>query len=256
VGVQRGKRKFRLSRYAAVLMVLLGVQWARAGAPYVTDDPDPTDFKHWEIDFFSIYTHTAGEDADQLPAVEMDYGLIPDMEIHAIAPMVYDRVPGGRGQYGYGDTELGANYRFFHETDDLPEMSVYPLVEVPTGDSGRGLGNGQTQVFTPIWIQKSFGKDNEWTTFGGGGYWYNPGEDHRNYYFVGWALQRDLNEALSLGGEVFHETPMVSGGHGHTAFDLGCIWNLDEHNHVLLSAGRDIDGPNRFLSYLGYQWTF
>jgi len=164
-------------------------------------------------------------------------------------------VPGGSRQYGYGDTELGVKYRFFHETDYLPEIGMFPLVEAPTGDSGRGLGNGQTQVFAPVWLQKSFGKDKEWTTFGGGGFWYNPGIDHRNFFRFGWELQRDLNKYLTLGGEVYHETQMIGGESGHTAFNLGGYVNFDEHRHVLFSAGRDIDGPNRFSCYLGYQLT-
>lgn len=237
----------------AILIVTGRVQ---AGPPFVTDDPDTTPYKHWEIDLFSIYTHTAGEDFAQAPALEVDYGLIPDLQLHAIAPLTYDRVPGGDAHYGYGDTELGVKYRFFHETDSLPEIGVFPLVEAPTGNSGRGLGNGKAQIFAPIWFQKSFGKDKEWTTFGGGGFWYNPGEDHRNFFRFGWELQRDLNQHLTLGGEIYHETAMTTRDNGHTAFNLGGYLNFDEHNHVIFSAGRDIDGPNRFSCYLGYQLTF
>jgi hypothetical protein len=241
---------------AALLVLFLWPGRASAGPPFVTDDPDTTDYKHWEIDFFSTYSNTAGGDFAQVPALEVDYGLVPDVQLHAIAPLTYSRAPGGSAQYGYGDTELGVKYRFFHETDSLPEIGVFPLVEAPTGNSGRGLGNGQTQIFAPLWLQKSFGKDKEWTTFGGGGFWYNPGEDHRNFYRFGWELQRDLTEHLTLGAEIYHETPMFGGDHGHTAFNVGGYLNFDEHHHMLFSVGRDIDGPNRFSCYLAYQLTF
>jgi hypothetical protein len=248
---------FRKTVFAVVsLVVYLAPQHASAGPPFVTDDPDTTDYKHWEIDFFSIYSHTAGVDFAQFPALEVDYGLIPDVQLHAIMPLNYDRAPGGSAQWGYGDTELGVKYRFFHETDYLPEIGAFPLVEVPSGDSGRGLGNGQTQSFAPLWFQKSFGENKEWTTFGGGGFWYNPGENHRNFYRFGWELQRDLNQYLTLGGEIYHETPFFGGDHGHTAFNLGGYLNFDDHNHILFSAGRDIDGPNRFSCYLAYQLLF
>jgi hypothetical protein len=227
-----------------------------AGPPFVTDDPDTTEYKHWEIDISSIYTHTAGTDFAQVPAVEVDYGLIPDVQLHVISPFAYDRSPGSNGQYGYSDTEVGVKYRFFHETDYLPEMGTFPLAEVQTGDASRGLGNGKTQVFVPIWLQKSFGKDKEWTTFGGGGFWYNPGHDHQNFGRFGWALQRDLDEHLTIGAEIYHETSMDVGDHGHTAFNIGDYLNFDEHNHILFSAGRDIQGPNRFACYVAYQLTF
>jgi hypothetical protein len=246
----------RIVAAALASLVLFAGARACAGPPFVTDDPDTTDYKHWEIDFFTIYTHTAGDDFAQLPALELDYGILPDLQLHAIAPGAFNHAPGAGDQYGYGDTELGVKYRFFHETDKLPEMGLFPLVEVPSGDSGRGLGNGQTQIFVPVWFQKTFGQNKEWTTFGGGGFWYNPGVDHRNYGRFGWELQRDLSERLTLGGEIYHETESLEDAGGHTAFNLGGYLNFDEHNHILFSAGRDIQGPNRFSCYLGYQLTF
>ncbi len=238
------------------LTLLLAARSVFCGPPFVTDDPDTTDYKHWEIDFFSIYSHTAGVDFAQFPALELDYGIVPDVQLHAIMPVAYERSPGGGAHWGYGVTELGVKYRFFHETDLLPEIGTFPLVEVPSADASRGLGNDNTQVFAPIWLQKTFGADKGWTTFGGGGIWFNRADDHRNFYRFGWELQRDLGKLLTLGGEIYHETSAEAGGHGHTAFNLGGYLNFDEHNHVLFSAGRDIDGPNRFSCYLAYQLTF
>ncbi len=50
--------------------------------------------------------------------------------------------------------------------------AIYPLLEAPTGDAARGRGTGRTHAFVPLWVQKDFG---DWTTYGGGGYWINPG---------------------------------------------------------------------------------
>ena len=50
---------------------------------------------------------------------------------------------GRTGAYGLGDIEFGLKYRFIQETDHLPMVGVFPLLEIPTGDSDRGLGNGQ-----------------------------------------------------------------------------------------------------------------
>jgi hypothetical protein len=92
-------------------------------------------------------------------------------------------------QWGLADTELGIKYRFIEQdkTSWAPSISIYPLLEVPTGNAARGLGTGRTHAFVPIWIQKDFG---EWTTFGGGGYWTNPGRGNKNHWFVGWVLPR------------------------------------------------------------------
>lgn len=261
---------------AIFALTLLGAsaQQASAGPPFVTDDPEPVEFKHWELYVFAIYNHPPQTDTGQFPAIEFNYGVVPNVQLHLIAPLTYDREGSGSAQYGYGDTELGIKYRFIQESDYVPMVGTFPLVELPTGDASRGLGNGYTQVFVPIWLQKSFGKNKEWTSFGGGGFWYNPGDDHRNFWRMGIELQRDLNEHLTLGGEVYHETPNESsrfaspsiigqqettnaiGVHGHTAFNLGGYYNFDDHHHLLFTAGRDIDGRNRFACYVGFQWTY
>src|SRR5665213_3342011 len=242
---------------AAFFILLLSAQFALAGPPFITDDPDPVEYKHWEAYLFTIYNHTQHTNFGQYPAaIELNYGAIPDVQLHLIAPIGDSRDEGGNDHFGYGDTELGAKYRFIKETDYLPEVGTFPLIELPTGDASRGLGNGYTQVFIPIWMQKTFGADKKWMSFGGGGFWYNPGDDHRNYFRLGWELQRDLSEHLTLGGEIYHETSSAHGVPGHTAFNLGGYVNIDDPNHVLFSVGRDINGPVHVAFYLGYQVTY
>jgi hypothetical protein len=227
---------------------------AWGGPPFVTDDPEPVEFQHWEVYLFSTYAHSQNFDFATAPGVEVNYGVIPEVQLHLIAPAAYAREgDGGSAKYGYGDTELGAKYRFIKETDTLPMVGVFPLLELPTGDERRGLGNGRAQVFLPVWLQKSWGP---WTTYGGGGFWYNHGGDRRNFWRLGWLGQRDFGEHLTLGTEIYHETPADAGAQGHTAFNAGGFWNFDDHRHLLFSAGRDIDGPNRFSCYLGFQLTF
>ncbi len=98
-------------------------------------------------------------------------------------------------------------------------------------------------------------------TYGGGGYWIN--QDGRlgdeDYLFLGWLLQRKITEKLTLGGEIFHQTAYNFGGKDSTGLNLGGIYDLDEHNHVLFSAGRGLqnaDNTNQFSWYLGWQITY
>jgi hypothetical protein len=153
---------------------------------------------------------------------------------------------------GYGDTEIGFKVRFLRETDTLPQVGVFPLVEVPTGSVDRGLGAGHTQVYLPLWIQKSWGP---WTSYGGYGWWRNPGEGQRNWHYLGWLLQRDLSERLTLGGELFRHSAATLDGQTTDGFNLGAILNLSERDHVLVSAGRNLSGDRETHLYLGYQMT-
>jgi hypothetical protein len=183
----------------------MGAGAAFAGPPFITDDPEPVDLGHWEVYAFSagaIYAHDATGDGSP---IEVNYGAAPNLQLHLIANVAYDLPEGGPGEFGLSDTELGAKYRFINPGKDdwYPEVGVFPLVELPTGDAKRGLGAGYVQAFLPVWVQKDFGK---WTTYGGGGYWINPGPGNRNYWYAGWLLQRQLTDKLAIGAEVFHPT--------------------------------------------------
>lgn len=236
----------------AVLLPLLA-RPARAGPPFVTDDPEPVEFHHWEVYIASIFSHEKDGTTGTGPHVEVNYGAVPNLQIHLIAPMAFNHPESGSTQYGYGDTELGVKYRFVQETKSRPQVGIFPLLEVPTGDSARGLGSGHLQVFLPVWVQKSWGP---WLSYGGGGYWHNPGAGNKDYWLIGWQFQRDLSKFLTLGGEIYHTTPSVVGGESGTIINLGGFYNFDDGHHLLFSAGRGIQGPNLFSGYVAYQWTF
>jgi hypothetical protein len=224
----------------------------RAGPPYVTDDPEPVKYRHWE--FYLATEHSIAPDAASgtAPHVEVNYGVFPDIQLHLLAPLAYARPRGGPTTYGPGDIEVGGKIRFADEGDWWPMVGTFPQFELPLGSAARRLGTGQLQVFIPLWLQKSFGR---WTTYGGGGFWVNPGEGNRNYWYVGWLLQRRLSELATIGAEVFYTTRDHVGGSDNLRFNLGLVLDFTENHHLLLSAGRGVVGNVLFQGYAGYQLT-
>ena len=181
---------------AAAMLVL--ARPAAAGPPFLTDDPVPVDYQHWEIYGFSQGTHKQGDTSGTLPGVEINYGAAPNLQLHLIAPVgAFDKPGGSAGtKFGYGDTELGVKYRFIEESKDgwWPQVGVFPLFEAPTGNLQRGLGTGRVHEFLPVWLQKDF---DPWVTYGGGGYWINPGPGNQNYWFAGWEATCPRRRGLS-----------------------------------------------------------
>lgn len=224
-----------------------------AGPPFITDDPEPVPFHHWEIYLASQHAETRDGWSGTLPFIDANYGAFHDIHLHVATPMNYIRPDQGPHQYGYGDTEVGAKIRFLQETDNRPQAAIYPALEIPTGNEHKGLGSGHTQFFLPVWIQKSW---SSWTSYGGGGYWVNPGAGNRNWVYLGWELQRDLSKQLMLGTEIYHRTAATEDESAADGFNIGTQFNLSDIYHLLFSAGRDTNGPNRFISYLGLQWTY
>lgn len=239
----------------ATLLWFIPAVVALAGPPFRTDDPVPVGYHHGEIYLFSTGTHDTDGTGGLGPAMEFNYGPLPDMMLHIVAPMAYNAPGGEASQFGYGDTELGIKYRPVHETDLLPMIGVFPLVEIPTGDQDRGLGNGKAQYFFPIWLQKDFGK---WTTYGGGGYWVNPGSGNKNYWFSGILLQYSFSDNLYLGGELFHQTAETVDGKASSGFNLGGALPLTRSVQLLFSAGCGLTNPssNRFSYYIGLYYPF
>lgn len=240
--------------WLAVGLILLPQSRPLAGPPFVTDDPEPVDYQHWEFYVASQDSKLGGDWSGTGPHFELNYGVLPDVQLHLIAPLAYDAPPNGSSHYGYGDTEIGVKYRFLQETNYLPQVGIFPLVEVPTGSESDNLGSGHWVAFLPLWLQKSWGS---WTAYGGGGYGINDFSGSKNWEFVGGVLQKQVLPKLAIGAEVYHQTAYQTDFPNHgTAFNLGLIYDFSERHHLLLSAGRSIDGPVDFQCYIAYQFTF
>ena len=252
----------RRASVAAIALLAASFSPGYAGPPFITDDPEPVDLGHWEVYGFSAGAGGHGDTTGLGPSLEVNYGAAPGLQLHFIGGLAYDIQPGDHLQMGMSDTELGAKLRFINpgEDDWYPQVGIFPLVEAPTGNARRGLGAGEWDEFLPIWLQKDWSK---WTTYGGGGYWINPGPGNRNYWFFGWLLQRQVTDDLALGAEVFHQTSNMVGRDASTGFNLCGVYDFTKNYHLLFSGGRGgiayaVDGPAvgyPTTYYIAFQWT-
>jgi hypothetical protein len=238
---------------AIIFLLFMCSAMVFAGPPFFTDDPAPVEFRHWEV--YAAYQSLSVQDdySGAMPQVEVNYGALPELQLHLIAAGAFDKHEGEKMTYGLGDTEFGVKYRFIDETEQGPQVGIFPHIVLPTGNSGESLGNGNTQVFLPVWMQKSWGR---WTTYGGGGLWINPGPDNKNWTYFGWLLQRDFSQYATLGFEIFHRTPSTVDTMAGTGFTFGGQINFSGFRHLLFSEGRDFSGPDLRTDYLAFQWTF
>jgi hypothetical protein len=80
--------------YWALAPLFLVSSPARAGPPFVTDDPEPVDYQHWEYYIYSMGTRASGGTSGVVPALEFDYGIVPNGRLAIVAPMAFDRAVG------------------------------------------------------------------------------------------------------------------------------------------------------------------
>jgi hypothetical protein len=198
---------------SAALGIFCAAHSVTAGPPFQTDDPDPVPYRNYEFYVFGASDGTPVETDPTGPAVEFNWGAVPNLQLHAILPLgavlpsdnpAY--LPAGTGPNAYGltDTELGAKYRFVQESKYWPMIGTFSMLEVPTGSYARGLGVGKVWYRVPIWIQKDWGP---WTTYGGAGYTIVNQFQYRSFPYGGWLVQRDIGKRWTLGAEVFSHGP-------------------------------------------------
>ena len=103
----------------------------------------------------------------------------------------------------------------------------------------------------PLLAQKSWEK---WTVYGNGGFWWQAAAGTRNYFYAGAVLEREINERLTLGTELFGNSLKERGSRSDVAFNIGGTWKLGTHLNLLFTGGRDIVGDTTAMAYIGLQF--
>jgi len=248
-----------------LLLCLLSV-CAWAGPPFQTDDPEPIDFRNYEFYTFATSDGTRVETDTAGPAVEFNWGALPNVHLHIIVPAAAifpsnnpSLAPAGTGprEFGLGDIELGVKYRFVQETKTRPMIGTFVMFELPSGNAARGLGVGSTWYKLPVWVQKSSGP---WTSYGGAGETVVNAPGYRNYPFAGALLQRDLGKKWTLGAEVFYHGPegiATAQTRPATMLDVGGYYKFRDPGFQLLYCyGHTAIGQRENYAYLGLYWTW
>ena len=246
------------ARSSAVLALALAALpvGGRCGAPFQTDDPAVVAAGRVELLAFYQGTLAAAGRSGSSPGFESHFGIFENTELDLVTPLAFDTPSGSGTARGYGDTVLGLKYRLLAESGASPLLSFVPKVTIPTGNSGRGLGNGGSQGLLALAAQWHAGP---FQTYANAGYWINNGTNNENYWFLGWQAQYQFSSRWIVGAEIFHTTPQFLGQPPSTGFNVGGYCIFDPHNQLLFSAGRGVQSAaetNRVSTYLGYQLSF
>ena len=228
---------------------LLAIHLAQAGPPFVTDDPEPPPPGGWEINVPFILERTAGNTEMNAPLFDFNYGL-PNVQLKLEFPVAIAQEDSSGTAAGAGDLLLGVKWRFLNNGRAQFQIGVYPQLLVPTGDRAQGLGESRPAYVLPLLVQKSW---DTWTLYGNVGYWWQTAAETRNYVYAGVVLEREINERLKLGAELFGNSPKERGGRSEMAFNLGGTWKLSNNINLLFAGGRDIVGDTTAMAYVGLQ---
>jgi hypothetical protein len=225
-----------------------------AGPPYLTDDPEPTDYQHFEIYTFSNGTATR-DGVNGEGGIDFNYGGAPNLQLTATVPAAYNFPSAGAAVASpVGNIELAAKYRFLTQQNVGVDVAIFPRVFLPSASSA--VGEQHASFLFPVWMEKDW---DQWSAFGGGGCAINQGGDSRNYCLMGGVIARQIVPELQIGLELFHQTPDTQGGEATTSVGAGFRYDLNEHFHLLGYLGRgiqNVDTTDRYNWYGSVLFTF
>ncbi len=87
---------------------------AIAGPPYQSDDPEPTEYRHYEIYTFNKGARSKGDLAGA-SGIDFNYGAAPNLQLTATLPVGFDFPSNGPAAFGLSNIELAAKYRILHQ---------------------------------------------------------------------------------------------------------------------------------------------
>jgi hypothetical protein len=237
-------RPWQLGFLIAITMVL--VRPAVAGPPYLSDDPEPTEYKHFEIYTFTNGT-TARDGTTGEAGIDFNYGAAPDLQLTATLPVGFDHATSGKTKIGLGNIELAAKYRFLRQDTFGLDVSIFPRVFLPNGS--ESVGDNHASLLLPIWVQRDWA--NGWSTFGGGGCVVSA-RSTQNFCLAGAVLTYQVLPKLQIGPELFHQTADASGTPATSSIGFGARYDLNETYHLLGYVRRGIQNTNETDQYSWY----
>ncbi|MFM2289390.1 MAG: hypothetical protein RL684_2533 [Pseudomonadota bacterium] len=229
------RRGSLLHRWTLAVLALLAlgasVRPALAGPPYATDDPQPTEYRGYEIYLFAQgASSVTGRDGGA--GIDFNYGGAPNLQLTAVLPLEWESAQGTTQRAGPGPVELAAKWRFVHQPQRGFDLAFFPRLILPSTQAGRGDRHASLQL--PLWLQLS---GERWSSFGGGGCTLRGGAGTRDHCDFGWALVRNVGGGLQLGAEVFHRGGDEPGTSDATELGVGGTWDIGAHLHLMGSVG-------------------
>jgi Putative MetA-pathway of phenol degradation len=239
-------RRLMRSGLCAGFVLAVLTQAAVAGPPYVSDDPEPTDYKHFEIYTFNNGTSTRAGTAGE-SGIDFNYGAAPDLQLTATLPAGFDRSVGGGTNVGWSNVELAAKYRFLHQDGFGLDVSVFPRIFLPSGSNS--VGDNRVSLLLPIWVQKDW--SGGWSAFGGGGCTVSEFRA-MDFCQMGAVLAYQILPKLQIGAEIFHQTADSSGTPATSSVGIGWRYDLNDNYHLLGYVRRGIENMSETDQYSWY----
>jgi hypothetical protein len=219
----------------------------------ITDDPGTPGDGHWEINIAALTNWTAHTKADQLPLIDLNYGVGERIQLKYEVPWIVDR--GSGTSPGFGNSLIGVKWRFYDAGPAGWQVSTYPQFQfnLPSGFAARSAtADPGTSWLLPLEFERAFDSVDINIELGR---WRRP-SSQPDSWIAGFVVGHQVTKQFEVMAELHDETRTTTSGH-EVILNFGARRDLSEHFTVLMAVGRDLTdtlGPkNNLLAYLGLQ---
>jgi hypothetical protein len=229
---------------------------AQAGPPYITNDPGTPGNANWEINIAEMTTIERGVDANQVPQIDMNYGLGDRIQLTYEIPYVVQTADGQPGASAWSNALPGVKWRFVDQGEGGWQIATFPQFETRASAYAQrtGIAEDGPRLLLPMEFARSVGPMD--LDFEAGYYfpWHGHGNEER---ILGFVAGHTFSPRLELDAELYNDHGMGGMPPDFTTLDLGGRYKLHRGFILLFMAGRSIAGPAAtgvdFVGYLGIQ---
>ena len=214
------------------------------------DRPDVTNGTHIvpaglvQIEFGALYTRDAPGQTGATSPFTIRVGLADWIEARVGADGVTTQNGPDANATGFGNVQLGAKLRLWAQPGGAPVLSILPGVNLPTADSSRGLGSGDTDftvaLLTGTDIRTRGHID---INYGIGAIGAGQGRPHYLQHLISASLSEAVTDRWNPYVEVFWFSRTDIDGTPETALDTGVIYELGSHFAIDGGVQFGIGGP-------------
>jgi hypothetical protein len=207
-------------RVVSVICLVALPGLAVAALPLETEDTGTTE--RVEVELAAMYEAASDGDGGDL-GVAVNVGILLNLEASVAGTLAVDDPADDGARGGIGDTFLAVKYRFLDEAPPWPALLTRFVLQIPTGDETRGLGEGDVRVQLLLAGSRMLGPV---TLTGNVGYTITTGDVDADAVFLGVSSEWAVGGSWRLVGEVVGDVGVGRDADDTAVARVGFTWDF------------------------------
>src|SRR6266852_6361658 len=193
--------------------------------PDVTNGTHIVDIGLLQIEFGSLYTHTAASQHALGTPFTARVGLFEWLEARVGTDGLLTQTDGFTSVTGIGNVQVGAKLRLWADPGGIPVLSILPTVNIPAASAEKGLGSGTADYTLALLTGTDIGRHAHVDlNYGIGSIGAGDGGRHFIQHLVSVSASDAISDNWNPYAEVFWFSRQEADGSAVTAFDAGAIY--------------------------------